>query len=69
MASLVGDAVTVDDPPNPRSVSPDSSDDHLIALARAAHADVIVSGDSHLTQLADRTPPVVTPRQFIEQLA
>ena len=49
-------------------MSPDSSDDYLIALARAARADVIVSGDSHLTQLVDPTPPVLTPRQFIEQL-
>jgi hypothetical protein len=40
----------------------------LIALARAARADVIVSGDSHLTELPDPTPPVRTPRQFIEQL-
>jgi hypothetical protein len=30
---------------------------------------VIVSGDSHLTQLADATPPVLTPRQFADQLS
>jgi predicted nucleic acid-binding protein len=49
-------------------MSPDSGDDYLIALARTSGADVIVSGDSHLTQLVDPTPPVLTPRQFIEQL-
>ncbi len=69
VAALAGDAVQIDDPPDPPPVSPDSSDDYLIALARAARADVIVSGDSHLTQLADPTPPVLTPRQFVEQLA
>jgi predicted nucleic acid-binding protein len=50
-------------------VSPDRGDDYLIALARAARADAILSGDSHLTQLTDATPPVLTPRQFAEQLA
>ena len=68
IAALAGDALQIDDPPDPPSVSPDSGDDYLIALARAARADVIVSGDSHLTQLSDATPPVLTPRQFAEQL-
>ncbi len=51
-----------------RPLSPDRGDDYLIALARTARADVIVSGDSHLTQLLDAEPPVLTPRQFAEQL-
>lgn len=69
IAGLTGDAILVEDPEDAPAVSPDSSDDYLIALARAARADVIVSGDSHLTQLVDPTPPVLTPRQFAEQLA
>jgi putative PIN family toxin of toxin-antitoxin system len=68
IAALAGDALHIDDPPDPPAVSVDSSDDYLIALARAARADVIVSGDSHLTALVDPTPPVLTPRQFAEQL-
>jgi putative PIN family toxin of toxin-antitoxin system len=68
IAALAGDAIQIDDPPDPPRVSPDKSDDYLIALARAARADVIVSGDSHLTQLTDPTPPVLTPRQFADQL-
>ena len=68
IAALAGDAVMIDDPPDPPQVSPDRGDDYLIALARAARADVIVSGDSHLLGLADREPPVLTPRQFAEQL-
>ncbi|TMK38243.1 MAG: putative toxin-antitoxin system toxin component, PIN family [Actinobacteria bacterium] len=68
IAGLAGDAIHVDDPPDPPAVSPDSSDDYLIALGRAARADVIVSGDSDLTQLVDPVPTVLTPRQFIEQL-
>jgi putative PIN family toxin of toxin-antitoxin system len=68
IAALAADAVHIDDPPAPPAVSVDSSDDYLIALAQAARADVIVSGDSHLTQLVDPTPRVLTPRQFAEQL-
>jgi uncharacterized protein len=68
IAALVGDAVIVDDPPDPPNVSADRGDDYLIALAHAANADAIVSGDSHLTQLDSPTPLVLTPRQFIERL-
>jgi putative PIN family toxin of toxin-antitoxin system len=68
IAGLAGDSIQIDDPPDAPAVSPDSTDDYLIALARAARADVIVSGDSHLTQLVDPVPMVLTPRQFIEQL-
>jgi uncharacterized protein len=69
IAALAGDAIVIDDPPNPPSVSPDAGDDYLFALARAARADVIVSGDAHLTGLADSVPPVLTPRRFAEQLS
>ena len=68
IAAIVGDAIRVDDPQDPPSVSPDSGDDYLIALAKTAGADVIVSGDRHLTELTDTTPPVLTRRQFAEQL-
>jgi uncharacterized protein len=68
IAALADDAIQIDDPTDPPSVSPDSGDDYLLALARAARADVIVSGDSHLTQLVDPIPVVLTPREFVEQL-
>jgi putative PIN family toxin of toxin-antitoxin system len=68
IAALAGDAIAIDDPSDPPRVSPDKGDDYLIALARAARADVIVSGDSHLTGLSDLAPPVLTPRQFADQL-
>jgi putative PIN family toxin of toxin-antitoxin system len=69
IAALACDSIQVADPPDPAAVSPDRGDDYLIALARAAHADVIVSGDGHLTQLTGLLPPVLTPRQFAEQLS
>jgi len=68
IAALAGDAIQIGDPPDPPAASPDRGDDYLIALARAARADVIVSGDSHLTQLTALIPPVLTPRQFAERL-
>jgi putative PIN family toxin of toxin-antitoxin system len=69
VAAFARDAILLGDPPDPEPVSPDSDDDYLIALARAAGADAIVSGDPHLTQLTDPSPPVLTPRQFADRLA
>jgi predicted nucleic acid-binding protein len=39
-----------------------------MTLARAARATYLVSGDRHLTGLADPTPPILTPRQFRDRL-
>jgi predicted nucleic acid-binding protein len=49
-------------------VTPDRGHDYLVALARAARADVLVSGDAHLTGLPDPDPPVLTPRGFLDRL-
>ena len=65
---LAADAIIVTDPPDPPSVSPDPDDNYLIALARATRADYLVSGDRHLLDLTDPHPPVLTPRQFLDQL-
>ena len=61
-------ATVVDDPPVPAQNTPDPSDDYLLALAVAADADYLVSGDTHLTGLANPLPPVLTPRDFLEGL-
>lgn len=60
------DAVLVDDPPAQQGLTADPDDDYLITLARAAGADYLVSGDRHLLDVADRDPPVLTPRQFLD---
>jgi putative PIN family toxin of toxin-antitoxin system len=55
------------DPLGPPPVhSDDPDDDYLVALAAAERA-VIVSGDAHLTSLADRIP-VRTPAEFLADL-
>jgi uncharacterized protein len=41
-------------------------DDYLLALAEAERA-LLVTGDQHLLELADRAP-VITPRAFLEAL-
>jgi putative PIN family toxin of toxin-antitoxin system len=68
IAAIAGDAIRVGDPPDPPPISPDRDDDYLIALARAARADVLVTGDSDLLGLEDPEPPVLTPREFADRL-
>ena len=54
----------VEDPAEVQRVVGDPADDYLVALARAAEAHVIVTGDRHLLELIDLRPQPVTPRQF-----
>ncbi len=65
---LADAALVVDDPPAQPGLSPDPDDDYLITLARVGGADYLISGDRHLTGLTDPTPPVLTPRQFLDLL-
>lgn len=65
----LGDAaLVIDDPPAQPGLSRDPDDDYLVMLARAGNTDYLVSGDRHLIELADPTPPVLTPRQFRDLL-
>ena len=58
-----------DDPVLAEPISRDPNDDYLIALAREVRANVLVSGDSDLTSLAENQPPIVTPRAFWSAIA
>jgi len=66
VAFLQSTAVLASDPPAPPRRSPDPGDDYLLALAEGEKA-VVVSGDQHLLELADRFP-VRNPRDFLEAL-
>ncbi|MEJ7788178.1 MAG: putative toxin-antitoxin system toxin component, PIN family [Solirubrobacteraceae bacterium] len=68
LAGLGQDAMLIEDPPPIPGLTPDPDDDYLVALARAAHADCLVSGDRHLLELTDPEPPVLTPRAFLALL-
>jgi hypothetical protein len=67
VAWIARSAVLAADPGTAPSVpSADPDDDYLVALAIAERA-VLVSGDGHLTALADRLP-VRTPAAFLGSL-
>lgn len=59
-------AVLASDPPAPPRRAPDPGDDYLLALAEGEKA-IVVSGDQHLLELADRFP-IYSPGAFLEAL-
>lgn len=63
---LRGAARHAEDPPERPQRSSDPGDDYLLALAESERA-VLVSGDRHLLELADRFP-VVSARSFLDSL-
>ena len=66
--ALAASGLAFDDADDPPEVTSDRDDDYLFALARASGADAIVSGDRHLTDLADPPVPVLSPRALLERL-
>lgn len=68
VAALADNGLAARDPDVVERVSPDPGDDFVLALAVAARADVVVSGDAHLTGLEDPPVPVLTPRGLLERL-
>jgi putative PIN family toxin of toxin-antitoxin system len=62
-------AEVVPDPPAMSSrTTVDPKDEFLVALARAANVVALVSGDSHLTELVELVPPVLTPSALLARL-
>lgn len=60
----------MNDPTGTAAVSRDPDDDYLLALALAAehHAEVIVTGDADLPDIADPAVPVTRLRAFLDLL-
>lgn len=56
-------AVMLPDPVAPPRRVRDEDDDYVAALAVAAQADVIVTGDRDLLEQADLQPSAITPRE------
>lgn len=57
------------DPERPDvSLPRDPDDEYLLALARSAEVDVLVSGDRDLTEIDDPDPPIETPAEFSKRL-
>lgn len=60
-------AVMYADPVAPPRVLRDADDDYLVALARSAAAEVIITGDRDLLDDPGLEPPAVTPRAACER--
>lgn len=58
-----------DDPVDPAPVLRDSGDDYLLALARSAKAEVIVTGDKDLLDHTGLQPPAISAREAVGRLA
>jgi putative PIN family toxin of toxin-antitoxin system len=61
-------AVMLDDPVDPEPMLRDSSDDYLLALARSAKAEAIITGDKDLLDHADLRPPAISAREATDGL-
>ena len=62
-------AELIDPPPLERPVCRDSTDDHVLAIALSANADMVVSGDDDLLVLRSFTNiPIVTPADAVKRL-
>ncbi len=69
LAGLLAVAEWAPDPEGAPAISTrDPDDDYLLALARSAKVDVLVSGDRDLTDLIGTKPPIETPAQFSQRL-
>lgn len=69
IAQLRARAELVPDPPEVPQVSRDPDDDYLVALARAASADALISGDKDLTGLQLPDLAILSPRKFVGTLS
>ncbi len=65
----ITDACTMlDDPAEIDAILRDPEDDYLVALARTAKAELIVTGDKDLLDHLDLKPPAVNARNACERL-
>lgn len=65
---LRSESIVVEDPdPTPEQLCEDPDDEYLIALARAARVEALVSGDPHLLRLRGEIP-ALTPREYSDSL-
>ncbi len=70
VGDLAGVMTLAADPPPPLpAVCRDPGDDDLVALARAALVDALVTGDLDLLELEDIGVAAITPRALVERLA
>ena len=61
-------SVLLSDPTDPPRVLRDPNDDYLLALATAAGAEAIVTGDKDLLDHPGLQPPAITAREALARL-
>ena len=66
VAGIVEAATVFEDPADIEAVLRDSDDDYLVALARQADAEAIVTGDRDLLDHTGLIPPAISPREACE---
>lgn len=66
VAGIAEAATVLEDPRDIEAVLRDPEDDYLLALARQADAEAIVTGDRDLLDHASLDPPAITPREACE---
>jgi putative PIN family toxin of toxin-antitoxin system len=69
VSGIASRAEILADPESPPPVVRDPKDDYLVALARAAAADALVSGDGDLLALDRAGVPIITPAAFAADIA
>jgi putative PIN family toxin of toxin-antitoxin system len=67
-AGIAEVSTMLDDPADPEPLLRDPTDDYLVALARAAEAEVIVTGDKDLLDHPGLRPLAINARQACELL-
>jgi predicted nucleic acid-binding protein len=68
LAGIAEAGTVLEDPVEIEAILGDPEDDYLVALAREAGAEAIVSGDGHLLGHAGLEPPALSPREACELL-
>lgn len=68
VAMLRALAAILPDPVSPPAILRDPFDDYLVALAREASAEAIITGDRDLLDHQGLEPPALTPRQACARL-
>jgi predicted nucleic acid-binding protein len=68
VARIERPVIVFSDPDDIEPILRDPTDDYLVALARDAGAEAIVSGDNDLLEHADLEPPAIRPRRACDVL-
>jgi predicted nucleic acid-binding protein len=68
-STLAEEGILFEDPIDPPRVVPDDpNDDYLVALARAARAEILVTRDRHFRKVEVEGLPILSPGDFVHSV-